>query len=125
MTTVASSIPLSIYFLSFLNYFVLSSLYVLVNFPIPKHIYIAFSEIYKQLNISILSLFGIDVNFVPLSEEKVDFDRATFFGVSSDLFSSHTVTFGVLVANLTIIFLIQWGLSNLKKSNYIRKVWNR
>lgn len=35
ITTVVSSVPLSVYFLSFVNYFTLSSLYVLLNFPIP------------------------------------------------------------------------------------------
>ena len=33
--TAASSCSISIYFLSFLNYFTLSSIYVLLNFPIP------------------------------------------------------------------------------------------
>ena len=125
ISSAASSIPLSVYFLGFLNYFTLSSLYVLLNFPIPKHIYLAFAEVYKQQNISILSLFGIDVTCAHQSDEKVDNNRAAFFGISSDIFSNHSVTFAVLLLNIIMIFLIQWGLSKLKKTNYLRRIWNK
>ena len=43
---VASSSPVSIYFLSFLNYFTLCSIYVLLNFPIPESLYRYLSLVY-------------------------------------------------------------------------------
>ena len=51
--------PLSIYFLSFLNYYAMSSLYILLNFRIPQHVYQYFSVIYRQINEDILKVFGI------------------------------------------------------------------
>ena len=50
MTTITSSFPLSVYFLGFLNYFTLSSLYVLLNFPIPEEIYNYLSTIYSEIS---------------------------------------------------------------------------
>ena len=68
ISAVASSTPTSVYFLSFLNYFTLSSLYVLLNFPMPKHIYLCFAQVYKSMNENIFALFGINIDFVPLSD---------------------------------------------------------
>jgi hypothetical protein len=39
ISAIARAMPISIYFLGFLNYFSLTSVYVLLNFPIPEHIY--------------------------------------------------------------------------------------
>ena len=125
INSVASSAPLSIYFLSFINYFTLSSIYVLLNFPIPEALYQYLALVYKELNSSILSIFGIEVFTIPKSDEKVTSKRGIHFGVSSDLFSSQTVTILVMVGNIILIFLIQWALSCLKKSNYIRRLWRR
>ena len=36
---IGSSTPSSLYFLTFINYFTVSSLYVLLNFPIPDNIF--------------------------------------------------------------------------------------
>ena len=125
ISSVASSFPLSIYFLSFLNYFTLSSLYVLVNFPIPRHIYESFAEVYKQLNFNILSTFGVEVKFKSKSDEKVEGKRAAFFEIESDLFSSQSFNLFILVSNIILIFFLQWVFSFLKKSNYIRKTWSK
>ena len=125
ISSVASSIPLSVYFLSFLNYFTLSSLYVLLNFPIPKHIYLCFSEVYRQLNFNILSVLGINFTFTPVSDEKVNGSRATHFEIESDLFSTQMITFLVLTINIVFIFLLQWAFSSLHRTNYIRKVWKK
>ena len=50
VTTLASSLPIGIYFLSFINYFSLCSLYILLNFPIPQQIYVYLVSVYEQLN---------------------------------------------------------------------------
>ena len=39
ISNIVASIPFTVYFLGFLNYFVLCSIYVLLNFEIPKHLY--------------------------------------------------------------------------------------
>lgn len=47
MATVASSVPFSIFFLGFLNYFTMCSLYVLLNFPLPETLYRYLSLVYN------------------------------------------------------------------------------
>ena len=58
VATVTSSLPFLIYFLGFLNYFTMSSLYVLLHFRIPEQLYRYLAFIYHELNRSILELFG-------------------------------------------------------------------
>jgi hypothetical protein len=43
----ATSLPFTIYFLGFLNYFTMSSLYVLLNFPIPEQLFDYLSFMYE------------------------------------------------------------------------------
>ena len=59
IATFAVSTPVSIYFLSFINYFSLSSLYVLLNFPIPQHVYEYLAIIYQLINTQIIQSLGI------------------------------------------------------------------
>ena len=63
----ASSIPLTIYFLGFLNYFSLTSLYVLLNYRIPEQVYFYLADSYIKLNQSLFAYFGIDISISPLS----------------------------------------------------------
>jgi hypothetical protein len=76
LNTFTSSMPFSIYFLGYINYLSLSSLYVVLNFPIPEQTYNHLADIYQQLNTDLLQLFGVDIEFPPLSYERVDDDRA-------------------------------------------------
>ena len=57
--TVASSIPFSLYFLGFLNYFTMCSLYVFLNFPLPEQVYDVLSFVYKQLSEDLSQSLGI------------------------------------------------------------------
>ena len=66
---------------------------------------------------------GITVFNHPLSDERVDTQRGIHFGVKSDMFSSQSAVLIVLVANIALIFFIQWILSFLKNSNFMRKLW--
>ena len=59
ISMVASSLPFAVYFLGFLNYFTMSSLYVLLNFRIPEMLYRYLAFSYNELNRSILELFGV------------------------------------------------------------------
>ena len=59
IATFAYSTPVSIYFLGFINYFTLSSLYVLLNFPIPQHVYEYLAIVYQLINTQILQSFGV------------------------------------------------------------------
>ena len=119
ITSFASSTPVGVYFLSFINYFTLSSIYVLLNFPIPEHIYKYLSLIYQQMS-TILEIFGISVSVPPYSDEVVNTPRAIHFGVSSDLHSSQTIAFLFLIGNIAAVFLLTWLLSFLKKKNPLR-----
>ena len=118
-SNIAASSPVSVYFMSFLNYFTMCSLYALLNFPIPQHIYEYFANVYEQLNSSIFSLFGIEVKLQPFSDEKVSRKRAVHFDISSDVLSN-TYGFVFLIANFALIFFLQWFSSFLKKTNKLR-----
>ena len=64
--------PLSIYFLGFLNYFTMCSLYVLLNFPIPEHVFNFLGLMYVQVNSDILSAFGVKIKVPGFSDERVN-----------------------------------------------------
>ena len=119
-----SSVPFSIYFLSFLNYFTLCSLYVLLNFPIPEHIYHYLAYTYSQINRSIFQLIGIDIDHPILSDEKVLTKRGIHFGVSSDIFKNNTTNFIIIFGNVAFIYLIQFLLSCFKNSSPF-KLWKK
>lgn len=83
MSTVASSVPFSIFFLGFLNYFTMCSLYVLLNFPLPETLYRYLSLVYNEINTNLFAVVGIDFKIPPLSVDKKSRpDRARFFGIS-------------------------------------------
>ena len=52
------STPLAIYFIGFINFFTLSSLYILLNFPIPKYVYTYLNVIFSSINSNFLRLLG-------------------------------------------------------------------
>ena len=116
------AIPISLYFLGFMNYLSLSSMYVLLNFPLPEHIYQQLSLTYQQISVSLLELVGFEVILNPLSDEMVKSNRGIHFGVKSDLLNSQTAAFMILAANVILIFFVQWALSALKK-NKLEKLW--
>ena len=122
ITTIILSTPISIYFLSFINYYILCSLYVLLNFPIPEQIYRYLSLVYNQINVNLLSLFGDPIAISALGEERVNSDRATFFNISSEVLSSNIVAFIFMVGNIVIILALQFLTSFLRKNNYMRKL---
>lgn len=69
MTNVATSMPFTIYCLGFVNYFVMSSLYVLLNFPLPEVLFRYLSFSYEQINQNVLNLFGFEMTEMrPLSD---------------------------------------------------------
>ena len=121
--SVIASVPASIYFLSFLNYFSFTSIYVLLNFPIPEQVYRFLAFVYQQLNEIFLSSVGVEVTLHPLSDERVRSRRGVHFGVSSDIYSSQGFTILIVVANIILIFLVQWLVSFLGKRNPVRRSW--
>jgi hypothetical protein len=119
---VTSSLPISIYFLNFINYFSMTSLYVLLNFPIPEHIYYLLEYFYRQLNENLLNMMGISLPAYQISSEKVDSQRALYFGVTSDYFPNGTATFALFAANIIFIFLLQFLTTCLRKRNFFRQL---
>lgn len=67
VATFVDSMPITIYFLSFHNYFALSSLYILLDFPIPEHIYKYLALLYDNINSNFLDLLGFQIPVHPLS----------------------------------------------------------
>lgn len=67
-TTFVGSMPMTVYFLGFLNYFTLSSLYVLLNFPLPEHVYKYLSMVYRNVQSNLLTIIGVDIQIPALSD---------------------------------------------------------
>jgi hypothetical protein len=120
LNTVISSMPFSVYFLSFLNYFTMSSLYALLNLPIPEQTYRHLSELYKDVSVNIFELLGISFELPPLSYERVDSSRALYYMISSDFTTNNIVGFIFLVCNMALILLLTLLASCLRKDNFIR-----
>ena len=125
VATVASSLPFLIYFLSFINYFTMSSLYVLLHFRIPEQLYRYLAYTYQELNKSILELFGFEFEPSHFSTEKVTSKRGIFFEVSSDFVPSNAIIFIFMGANIALVLLLQFLSSHLMKNNYLRKTLQR
>jgi hypothetical protein len=51
--------------------------------------------------------------------------RGLYFGVTSDILSSHTVAFFFLIGNIILVWILVWFSSCLKKTNLIRQFINR
>ena len=122
VSTFATSMPITVYFLGFVNYFTLSSLYVLLNFPLPENIYKYLSLIYDQINSNFLAVIGENIAIPPLSDEKVDRKKILFFGVSSDVASSDVIAFIFLAGNIILVSLLHCLCSNLNRHSAIRNV---
>ncbi len=77
--------------------------------------------LYKQLNINIFEIIGLNFQVSPFSVEKVDRQRAIHFGVSSDVISSNYTNVILCAINIGGIFLLSFiGSSCLSKKNLLR-----
>ena len=110
------STPLAIYFIGFINFFTLSSLYILLNFPIPQYVYTYLNVIFNSLNSNFLRLLGFEHDFTPMSFEKVVRSKALRFGISSDVKVTNGETLVVLVINFALLFVTQLILHRCRQS---------
>ena len=81
------STPLAAFFLSLLNYFTLSSLYVLLDIRIPKIVFNYLEQIFKASSSDMPTQLGFTWKMDKWSEERVDEKRPLYFGITSDLAS--------------------------------------
>ena len=122
ITTFTASTPLTVYFLGFLNYFTVSSLYILLNFRIPRNIYKYLTIIYGHVNSNLLELFKLKINVPKVEEERVTNDRYAFFGISSNYMTTNVVSITFMTANILLVLLLQRVCLTLRKDNPIRKL---
>ena len=54
-------------------------------------------------------------------EDKVNSDRAAFFGISPDI-PNHVSGFVFIGGNIAFIMILQFLVSFLRKNNYLRKL---
>jgi hypothetical protein len=101
--SVVFSSPLACFFLGFFNYFVLSSLYVLLNMPLPDVVFAELVSVFASANASLLASLGLKPALSPLTDELVREGRALFFGVSSDLVSNDAYAFALVVFNVVLV----------------------
>lgn len=126
VVNVAISTPITVYFLGFLNFVSTSSLYVLLNFPMPEQAYSYLSVLYTQLGPGIFTMLNLNVSVNPISDERVNNPRALYFGITSDLISGNSNNFMLFGINLVLLLIIRL-LFNLFLSNssFIKQSFKR
>jgi|688.fasta_scaffold1349768_1 hypothetical protein len=97
------SSPLTCFFLGLFNYFVLNSIYVLLNIPLPDIVFNELSSIFNSTNTNLLSSLGIKVTVPPFTDELVDEDKALYFGISSDLISANYYPVALIIFNVILV----------------------
>jgi hypothetical protein len=114
--------PFTFYFIGFINFMAKASFYVLLDFPIPEGIYRYLSSFTKDKVSNFLVLAGLDLNFSPISQERVDRARPSFFGVTSDFVAAECSLMINFFINIGLVFAAS-GLSIrfLSPSNCLRK----
>ena len=127
IASISAASPFIIYFLSFMNYFTLSGVYVLLNIAIPEQLYVYLSLIYNGINSNIFTLLGLNVSVPPISQEKVNMPRPLYFGVSSDVFSSNFQQFLIITFNFIVlgIWAIICKFTNKKSFLYSLFIQNK
>ena len=111
--------PFLIYFLGFLNYISLSSLYILLELPIPEHLYYYLKLLFANLNEDLLERFGLSEDIDPISPELVNRQRPLFFGISSDMISSSWSDTSIACINLTLLLILNLIFSRLLQSKCV------
>lgn len=77
------------------------------------------------MNENIIGLLGFDMKISPITEEKVDSNRALFFNVSSDMVSSMSPQFALIILNWTVIFIFEMIFSMAKNKYILRTMFNK
>ena len=124
ITSISAATPFTIYFLTFINYFSFSGIYVLINMRLPEHLYIYLTLIYGNMNADIFSMFSLKLTLPPISTEKVNRSRPLYFQVSSDVLSSNFAQIVLICSNLIVLAI--WGriCCFLNKNSIIRRFYN-
>lgn len=106
MFSVIFSSPIAVQFLSLFNYFMLSSLYVLINIRIPYKVFYYLSLFYSSCTSDIFSQLGLLQKIEPISYEKVTDSRPLYFSITSDLISANGVNILVVLGNIMLYELL-------------------
>ena len=78
--------------------------------------------IFKKINADIFEMFDMKLELKPYSDEKVDSRKGRYLGVSSDIYSSHGVSFLLLIGNIALIIGLNWIFNFLNRSNPFRQL---
>ena len=109
------SSPLAAFFLSLLNYFTLSSLYVLLNIRVPKFVFKYLELLYGSCSTDMPSHFGFGWRMDKWSEERVADPRPRHFKVTSDFVSENLNETIIILANVLLMELFIFGSSFIPK----------
>jgi hypothetical protein len=108
--------------MGFVNFMAIVNFYILLDFPIPQHIYQYLSSFRKQKISNLLALAGADLSFSPISQERVDRVRPLFFGVTSDFVVAKLSLFLNFFLNIGLVFVASsLCLRFLSPENSVRK----
>jgi hypothetical protein len=119
-----SSSPFVVYFLGFFNYITLCSLYVLLNFPMPKHLYTSLKPMFFDLNDTIFTFIGLKVSPELSHSELVNRTRPLFFQISSDFLASNSSEVIIMLMNFLVLLIFQLILLEVRRHSLVRQFFN-
>ena len=117
----ALSNPFTYYFLGFINFFTISSHYILLNMPIPEALYNHLSAFYQQVNSNVIGRFWKLAYSAP-TQEMVNRSKSSTLGLTSDLATGQLANFLMSVGNIILFQGINYLLTKLRKNSALRRI---
>ena len=111
-----TSTPFLFLFLGNIQIFTISSLYVILNVPMPLDISQTLSSTVAALNNNLFAMFGIGLDVAPLGVERVEDSRAVSYGVSSLYLPSNYQYFILSSAIIALIIVLEILLRKCRRT---------
>lgn len=121
LALIISSSPFLIYFLGFINFLNICSIYVLLDMTLPYELYFYLKTIFNFINKDIFSVVGLTINIPHYSKELVTSERARYFSVSSDVISSYYSLFLLILVNYLLVFIFHLIVTKVNKTSMVGK----
>ena len=117
----ALSNPFTYYFLTFVNFFTLSSYYVLLDMPMPRQLYEHLSKFYREVNSNVISREWV-LPFNAPSSEGVTRSKLISLSLTTDLSTGQLANLLMALFNILLFLLISCFCSRLARGRLLRKL---
>lgn len=120
-----NSTPFIYFFLSFLQFFTLSSLYIFINLSIPADLYNSLKSTYSSMNSNLFNLVGIDISVPAVGIDRVEEGcRASQMQLSTLFLDSNYQYLLLLAITFGILFISHKILPFCKANPILYKIFN-